>query len=287
MLVDDENFFARLVPTAVLVDAAKGANGADDAVGSRRDAFRLLDHVTEGVVRPGGASFKKVHRVGVAIDHETIAKFEVIGEIGGAPPVKEGLLDGFAFRVIADGAMGLVAAADVYRPAGQSPFGGFWGAEFVCLSCFVVFVGGSFVWRRDGVCRKEGVRPDATLGGAGERRVDDALGFRIEIFEVNRFGMLLVLQWFVVRCGAGIIVQHFIFPFVRSLLSQRFANSLASWWIDCRGAGLTGWENFRALRRYGSGTEEPIRLVAFAQGVNLGRARRSKGPEMLEACLDH
>jgi hypothetical protein len=44
----------------------------------------------------------------VAVNHGAVAEFEVAGELGWAAPVEEGSFDGFAFRVIADGAFDLV-----------------------------------------------------------------------------------------------------------------------------------------------------------------------------------
>ena len=107
-MVGDEDFFARFVPAAVLVDAAEGSDGADDAVGGRTAGFSLLDDVAEGVLRSGGAAFEKADGVRMAVDHQAIAEFEVIREVRGPPPVKEGFVDSVSFRMVADGAMGFV-----------------------------------------------------------------------------------------------------------------------------------------------------------------------------------
>lgn len=123
VLVGDEDLFARLVPAAVLVDAAEGADGADDAVGGGSAGFGLLDDVTEGVLCSGGAAFEEADGVRVSVDDEAIAELKVISEVGSTPPMKEGFVDGVTFRVVADGAMGFVAI-EVYLLRG-SPFSRF------------------------------------------------------------------------------------------------------------------------------------------------------------------
>lgn len=122
-MVGDEDFFARFVPAAVLVDAAEGSDGADDAVGGRTAGFSLLDDVAEGVLRSGGAAFEKADGVRVSVDDEAIAELKVISEVGSTPPMKEGFVDGVTFGVVADSAMGFVAV-EVDLPGG-SPFSRF------------------------------------------------------------------------------------------------------------------------------------------------------------------
>jgi len=107
--VGDHDVFARLGPASVVVDATQGADGADDAVGRRLDVIGLFDDVTEGVFGSGLAAFEEAEGLGVAVEHEPIGKFELVDDGGGAPPVEEGLLDGVALGVVADGAVCLVA----------------------------------------------------------------------------------------------------------------------------------------------------------------------------------
>ncbi|HLV96998.1 MAG TPA: hypothetical protein VKS44_17530 [Candidatus Acidoferrales bacterium] len=100
---------------AVFVETAEGFDSANDAVGGGSDAFGLFDDVTKGVLGSCFASLEEPEGVGVAVDGQPVAEFEAGGEIGCTPPVKEGLFDGVAFRVMADGAASRVAAeVDVF-----------------------------------------------------------------------------------------------------------------------------------------------------------------------------
>jgi hypothetical protein len=53
--MNDEHFFAGLVPVALLVEAGEGADGADDGVSRGDDALGLFDEETEGVAGLFGA----------------------------------------------------------------------------------------------------------------------------------------------------------------------------------------------------------------------------------------
>lgn len=107
VLMGDDHFFARLVPTAVFVQAGMGANGADDAIGCCGDRFGLLDDATESVLSSGRAAAEKPKGVGMAVNRQA-AKLEVPSDVGRAPPVKEGLIDVGATGMAADGAVGFM-----------------------------------------------------------------------------------------------------------------------------------------------------------------------------------
>lgn len=195
--MSDQDLFAGLAPAAVLVEASEGADGADDAIGGGANVLSLLDDVAEGVLGASEAAFKEADRVSVAVNYEAVAEIELIGEVGGPPPVKEGLLDGVTLGVVADGAVALVTGE--IGLAGGSPVGGLrgglWGGRFSRFGCRLYLDR----WR-DWTAGEESAGAEATFGRLGHGRVDDALGVRIEVVEVDGFGL-----------GAGDVCRHLIF----------------------------------------------------------------------------
>lgn len=105
----DNHAFGRLGPAAVFVEASEGADCPDDAIGGWGDGFGVFDDVFKGVAGAGGAALEEIEGVGVTVNHHPVPEVEVDGDFHGAPPVQEGVLDGVAFGVLADGAMGFVA----------------------------------------------------------------------------------------------------------------------------------------------------------------------------------
>jgi hypothetical protein len=106
--VGDHHFFAGLVPAALVVDAGEGADGADDRVGGRDDALGLLDEEAECVAGSFGALAEEADGVCVTVNDAAVGEIEFVCDGGWAVPVKDGLVDIFAFRVVTDGALGLV-----------------------------------------------------------------------------------------------------------------------------------------------------------------------------------
>ncbi|MGH9735596.1 MAG: hypothetical protein ACRD8A_13525 [Candidatus Acidiferrales bacterium] len=104
----DDDFFARLVPLTVVVDAREGADGADDGVGGGDDGLGLLDQEAEGVAGLLGSKAEEAEGVSVAVDDAAVGEIEFVGDGGWAMPVKDRSVDVLAFRVIADGALGRV-----------------------------------------------------------------------------------------------------------------------------------------------------------------------------------
>jgi hypothetical protein len=107
--VGDYYFFAGLVPAALVVDAGKGADGADDRVGGGDDPLSLFDEETEGVAGLLGSELGESEGPGVSPDDAAVAEAEFVGDGGWAVPVEDAFLDGVAVGVVADGAVGDVA----------------------------------------------------------------------------------------------------------------------------------------------------------------------------------
>ena len=93
---------------AVVVDAGEGADGANDGVGGGGDVLGFFDEESEGVARPFHAEAEEAEGVGVTVNDATVGQIEFVGESGRALPMKDALFDGFAFGVVADGALGFV-----------------------------------------------------------------------------------------------------------------------------------------------------------------------------------
>jgi hypothetical protein len=107
--MNDEHFFAGLVPVAVLVEAGEGADGSDDGVSGGDDALGLFDEEAEGVAGVFDALAEEAEGVSMAVKDAAVAEIEFEGDGGWAVPVKDGFVNGVAFGVVADGAVGYVA----------------------------------------------------------------------------------------------------------------------------------------------------------------------------------
>ncbi|HEV2205794.1 MAG TPA: hypothetical protein VGR36_04610 [Candidatus Acidoferrales bacterium] len=120
----DYHFFARFVPAAVLVEAGEGADGSDDRVGGGEDALGLFDEIAEGVAGLFGSELGEAEGAGVPPDNAAVAEVEFVGDDGWTVPVEDTFLDGFAFGVVADGAVGDVSVKGaVGVPVGATPAG--------------------------------------------------------------------------------------------------------------------------------------------------------------------
>lgn len=102
--MSDEDLFAGLVVAASVVEAAQGFDGADDAVGGGFYTLSLLDEVAKGMLGLQVAALEKAEGVGVAVNRNAAAEIEFVGDRTGTRPVKEGLVDGVAFGMVANGA---------------------------------------------------------------------------------------------------------------------------------------------------------------------------------------
>ena len=107
--VSDDDFFAGLVPMAVVVDAREGADGANNRVGGWDDALGLFDEEAEGVAGLLRASVEEAEGVGMSVNDAAVGEIEFVGDDGWAVPVKDALLDGFAVGMITDRTVGDVA----------------------------------------------------------------------------------------------------------------------------------------------------------------------------------
>lgn len=96
------------MPAAVFVEAGVSADGADDVVSGRRDAFGFLDDEVEGMLRFGGPQFEEAEGAGVTSDGASVAELVFVGNHRWADPMKEVVFDGLAFRMAADGAANAV-----------------------------------------------------------------------------------------------------------------------------------------------------------------------------------
>lgn len=87
---------------AVVVDAGEGADGSDDGVGGRDDGLSLFDQEAEGVAALFGSEVEEAEGLGMPVNDAAVGEIEFMGDYGWAVPMKDGLLDGIAFGVIAD-----------------------------------------------------------------------------------------------------------------------------------------------------------------------------------------
>lgn len=95
----------RVDPFAVVVEAAAGANGADDAQGRRLDASGVFNHEFKSKAYVPLAARKKTESVRVPIDGTFVVKIEVDCDAAGAVPVDESFLDGVAIGMTANAAL--------------------------------------------------------------------------------------------------------------------------------------------------------------------------------------
>jgi hypothetical protein len=107
--MNDEHFFAGFVPVAALVEAGEGADGSDDGVSGGDDALGLFDEEAEGVAGVFKPLTEEAEGVSMAVENAAVAEVEFEGDGGRAVPVKDGFVNGVAFGVVADGAMGYVS----------------------------------------------------------------------------------------------------------------------------------------------------------------------------------
>jgi hypothetical protein len=82
------------------------SDGANDAVGGGFDGFGLLHDEFEAAAGPGGALLVEAEGARMAVDDAAVAELEFTGDGGGTLPVEESLVNGFAFGMVADRAVG-------------------------------------------------------------------------------------------------------------------------------------------------------------------------------------
>lgn len=124
----DDDLRGYLVPFSFVVEAAKGADGAENVIACGDNPLGIFDHVLEGEAETAGTAGKESGGVGVAIDGTGVRKVELTNDDIGRAPEEEGFLDGFTFGVMADGA-GAVMAVE---------FGG--GIGFEEGLCFAIYL---------------------------------------------------------------------------------------------------------------------------------------------------
>jgi len=113
-------------PAAIFVEAAVGADGADDVVGGCLDGLGLLNNQVEGMLRSRGALFEEAEGAGMAPDGSAVAELVFVGNHRGADPMEEVLLDCLAIGMAANSAadsmvieVRLAAGAPVGEAAGS------------------------------------------------------------------------------------------------------------------------------------------------------------------------
>ena len=89
-------------------DRGAGFDGGDDSVGGNLAFIGAFDDVFEGEAQVAAAFGEQAGGVGVIVDSGAVGEHEAQVDGGRALPVKEHSLDGFAFRMTADGAFALV-----------------------------------------------------------------------------------------------------------------------------------------------------------------------------------
>ncbi len=108
----DEDAGGRLDPVAVVGDASVGADGADDRVGGDLDFIDALEDVFEHPPKVALSQGQKSEGMGVTVDARTVGDFVVMGNLLGASPAEEFVVDGGAVGMAAD-----TATAPVMRKA--------------------------------------------------------------------------------------------------------------------------------------------------------------------------
>ena len=106
--VGDDQAAGRFGPFAVFVDATEGADGANDLIARGFDDVGLFEEEAQGESGVVGAPFEEAEGMSVAVNHGAVGEFEFAGQFTGASPVEEGLLDGVAVGVVANGTFDLV-----------------------------------------------------------------------------------------------------------------------------------------------------------------------------------
>ena len=104
----DDDVGWRFDAFALVVDARKKMDGADDGVGCWLDILHAFDEVAEREAEQAVAPGEKSERIGVAIDRAT-ADFVVVGNVAKSVPVHEFVFDFSTVLVGANSALILVA----------------------------------------------------------------------------------------------------------------------------------------------------------------------------------
>ena len=111
----DDYLFGRVNPPAVVGEAGVGADGSEDGAGGDFAGLRLFDDGLEGVAGEAGAFAEEVEGVRVAVDHGMVGDAVGEGELFGALPAEEILLDIVAAWMAANRALTGVAGNGIGR----------------------------------------------------------------------------------------------------------------------------------------------------------------------------
>ena len=106
---------------AVGVELRKKFDSADDCVGCNFDRHGMLDDGRQREANGVGAAVEESCGVGVAVDRRVVGDAVVLGDLVGATPAQEVLLDGFAVGMATDFAFATVPRGS--RPARFRPSG--------------------------------------------------------------------------------------------------------------------------------------------------------------------
>jgi len=93
---------------AVGVELRKKFDSADDCVGCNFDRHGMLDDGRQREANGVGAAVEESCGVGVAVDRGVVGDAVVLGDLVGATPAQEVLLDGFAVGMATDVAFSIV-----------------------------------------------------------------------------------------------------------------------------------------------------------------------------------
>src|SRR5690348_4907006 len=97
------------VPADGVAEAGVGADGFYVRCGSEFDIVAAFEDVLDGEEIISAALVIEASGMSVTIENATIAEIEFVNDVDRIVPVEEFLLDGFAFRMMADSAFAAVA----------------------------------------------------------------------------------------------------------------------------------------------------------------------------------
>jgi hypothetical protein len=91
-------------PAAAVVEAGKGANGADDVASGGLNDLGSFDNVRKGEADISSAAVKETEGMGVSIESGAAGQAVFVDDAGDGKPIEESHFDGFAFGVAANAA---------------------------------------------------------------------------------------------------------------------------------------------------------------------------------------
>jgi hypothetical protein len=108
-MVFDDQAFGRYDVGAVIPEAGAYFYGADDVAGGGVGIAGSFDEAVEGGADGLAPASPEANGVDVSVEAREAGEFVVVDDARAGRPVEEGFVDGFAFRVVADGAFAGVA----------------------------------------------------------------------------------------------------------------------------------------------------------------------------------